>query len=205
MPAEGARAWKILPLGPADLDAVVALHVRLIDDSVFSQFGPRLLETIYRGGVGSRSAAGYVCRGPDRGIVGFVFGAKDTKRLFRDILAGQWPALAWRVAGSLLRHPGLLRHLGEIPSYFGKAGEDAGAAELLFIAVEPPLRGEGIARALVGAALEAFSAEGIRRVAVTVSEGNAAPGRLLEGFGFRRSRSFDFLGRKRALFLAELP
>ncbi|MDD5629163.1 MAG: GNAT family N-acetyltransferase [Elusimicrobia bacterium] len=192
-------------MAPADLDAVVGLHERLIEDSAFSRFGPGVLKAVYRGGLASPSGAGWVCPGPGGGIVGFVFGARDTRRLFRDILAGQWPALAWGAAAGLLRRPGLLRRLQEIPSYFGKAGESAGAAELLFIAVEPRQRGEGIAQALVGAALDAFSAEGIARVAVTVSEGNVAPGRLLEGFGFRRARSFEFLGRKRALFLAELP
>jgi ribosomal protein S18 acetylase RimI-like enzyme len=186
-----------------DVDAVVRLHARLIGDSVFARFGPGLLTAIYRGGLASPVGAGFAVDQPGLGLSGFIFAAKDSGRLFSDILRGQWPRLALDVAAGVLRRPALLRALAQVPAYFRRRGGGSASAELLFIAVDPQARRQGQAEALVSLALDRLREQGARQVHVTLDEGNRAPEALLEKFGFRRVAAFEFLGKNRILMRSE--
>ena len=63
----------------------------------------------------------------------------------------------------------------------------AGEAELLRIAVDPARRGEGLAKALLGAAEAELAALGIQELHLEVRVSNAAARRLYEAGGWRET------------------
>lgn len=66
----------------------------------------------------------------------------------------------------------------------------ADEAEILNLAVEPESRRRGLAGALLGAALEAAHAAGVKRLFLEVRESNA------EGIAFYQRHGFDLDGRR---------
>lgn len=93
-----------------------------------------------------------------------------------------WDAAAFR---ALLAGPGV----------YGFRAEDglilcrvvAGEMEVLTLAVAPAARRRGLAKALVGAALEAARSAGAQAAFLEVAEDNAPAAALYAGLGFRRS------------------
>lgn len=73
-----------------------------------------------------------------------------------------------------------------------RAAADEG--ELLNVAVQSEHRGRGIARALVGAALDRLAAAGVGSVYLEVRESNRTARLLYEGLGFRE------VGRRRGYY-----
>ena len=80
------------------------------------------------------------------------------------------------------------------------AGHDGRRAHLYHVAVSPQCRRQGIARALVEAAIDALQREGIRKVATVAFETNTDGNRFWESMGF--TVRHDLVYRDKAL---ELP
>ena len=70
----------------------------------------------------------------------------------------------------------------------------AGEAEILTVGVRPELRGAGVGRRLLDAALETARAEGAESVFLEVAEDNPAARRLYAGGGFEE------VGRRRGYY-----
>jgi [ribosomal protein S18]-alanine N-acetyltransferase len=95
---------------------------------------------------------------------------------------------AWSAAsiGALLAGPGafgLIASVDDEPGGFILVRPAADEAEILSLGVLPALRRQGLARALLTAALARLSEAGIRRLLLEVAEDNVAARRLYQGAG----------------------
>lgn len=120
----------------------------------------------------------------------------------RPAVAADAPALAevhaaafgrgWRDddLAALLAAPGALALLAEARGSgavlgFALARSAAEEAELLTLAVRPPARRRGLARALMAALLDALAGGSVETLFLEVGEDNAAARALYDGLGFR--------------------
>ena len=86
-----------------------------------------------------------------------------------------WPAHLWIAADD-----------DTIGGYaLGAKSSRAGEGWLLSLAVEPRMRGQGLAVALMDALVASFAEAGITRIVLTVTPDNVAATRLYERLGFR--------------------
>lgn len=161
----------------ADTRHAAALHVAHIPDGFLATLGPRFLTRLYRRVAASPDGFLLVaCH--DGGPVGFLAGATDVGRLYRQFLVRDGVGAAVGSAPRLLRAaPRALETLR-----YGADATAAGAAqgrsievELLALAVDVPWRRRGVGGALVEAFVEraATSDAGAARVVVGAANGPA--------------------------------
>lgn len=98
---------------------------------------------------------------------------------------------------SLLALPGTFALLGALegePAGFVLVRSDGTEAEVLTIAVAPEQRRRGVARRLLGAALDRLGSEGTQRLVLDVAEDNSAARALYAALDFRE------VGRRRRYY-----
>jgi [ribosomal protein S18]-alanine N-acetyltransferase len=98
---------------------------------------------------------------------------------------------------SLLRHRhrfGWLAQVGDVPAGYILVQAIAGEAEILSLAVRPPMQGRGIGRKLTERALDEVHKHGARRLLLEVAASNERAIALYNSLGFRP------IGRRRAYY-----
>lgn len=167
----------------SDLDRVVALHALRIDEGFLPSLGRPFLRRLYRRVMRSRDAFVLVAdRSPQNGgpAFGFVAGAADLSALYRRFVVRDGvPAgivSAPRLAKSIPRALETLRY----PDATG----DLPPAEILAVAVDELVSGEGIGAALMAAATKRFRMMGVTRAKVVTAAGNEAALRMYQKAGF---------------------
>ncbi|MCP3977874.1 MAG: GNAT family N-acetyltransferase [bacterium] len=160
----------VRPMRAADAEHVARCHVEQIPTGFLSSLGRRFLTHLYRAMHGSRDAILFVAVDRDERVVGFACGAEDVSRLYRSILLRR----GWLYAILLLRHatsPSTLRRMLETLSHPRRVDRRLPDAELLSIALEPELRGTGVADDLLAAVTREFHRRGRKSCRVLVGAG----------------------------------
>jgi ribosomal protein S18 acetylase RimI-like enzyme len=167
----------------SDLDRVVALHTLRIDEGFLPSLGRPFLHRLYRRVMRSRDAFVLVAdRDPRHGgpAFGFVAGAADLSALYRRFVVRDGvPAgivAAPRLASSIPRALETLRY----PDATG----DLPPAEILAVAVDELVAGEGVGAALMAGACKRFTMMGVTRAKVVTAAGNEAALRMYQKAGF---------------------
>nr|CAX69020.1 hypothetical protein with GCN5-related N-acetyltransferase domain [uncultured bacterium] len=176
----------IVPMTAEHLEQVAALHTRHVK-SLLADLGPRLCRAFYATALRSPNCLGFV--DVEGGHVrGFALGALDNSRLFTD----------WRLRLKLLRalvgKPALITRI-----LFHLKGDLAPAPEILYEAVDPSFRRQGIATALTLALVEGFRARGVAHYEIRVDKTNQANLARHCKLGARIVREFDEDGIARYL------
>jgi ribosomal protein S18 acetylase RimI-like enzyme len=184
----------VVPLRPTrpavvdDATSIARLHMDRIPQGFLPTLGFRALRRLYRHLVNSDHAFVLVAD-DDEGVVGYVAVAEDTHRVYREFLRHDGVVAALVAAPAALRAP---RRVWETVRYGGRADhEGLPAAEILAIAVSERVRGEGVARRLVDAALEELRLRQIDTARVVTATGNIRARRLYERAGFRRQQFIE--------------
>lgn len=152
----------------ADLDTIVAIHMRAFPGSFLTRLGHPFLSEMYQWFL-KRAEGRLLVAEVDGTIAGFVAGALCPESFFRKLLLTRWFAFAWASAGAALRQPqtviprllSALQYRGERPPRMIRA------ALLSSIAVEPHASGLGIGTSLITAYCEEASQRGLRYVYLT--------------------------------------
>jgi ribosomal protein S18 acetylase RimI-like enzyme len=164
-----------------DVPAVAELHTSRLPQGFLPTLGSRPLERLYRHLV--ESALGFVLVTDDtEGVIGFVAGAEDTRRLYRAFFRRHGVPAALLAAPAAIRAP---RKVWETIRYGSSGHGDLPPAEVLAVAVVERARGTGVATNLLAAALDEFRRRGIAAVRVVTAAGNVQALRLYEQAGFR--------------------
>ncbi len=183
-----------------DIDAVVALHLEVLDMEFLSRFGPRFLRAYYRAWITTPGAVALVAL-EDGVVVGGLLGASDPTRHVRAMVSDHGFTLALHQAGAALRDPRLARDLVVtraaryargltrlITSRWRRpASAVAGGpviGEITHVLVARRAQGHGAGRALVEAALEEIRATGVRSVEL-VTPPDLAARHFYERLGWR--------------------
>ena len=178
---------EIRPAARGDLPAIAELHKRMIGSGFLSTLGSGFLALLYRAMLDSPECRVFVAVS-EGDVVGFIAGARDTGRFYRQFIRRHFIEAAWRVLSSLLRR-GALRRVYEILRYGDT--EPRAAAELLSMAVAPRARRRGVGLGLVRELLDWAMQSGISSMKVVVAVDNASATKLYKRSGFVDGRMIE--------------
>ncbi len=206
-PVDAAVLAAIRPMEPRDAAAVARLHHAAMGTSLWARLGPLFLERLYGGLVHNPRLLAFVYEEDGR-VRGFIAGATDASRLFREVLMRAAPSLLLPALLGVLRDPALLIPLLTTPMYFirSRVAPDLGSvsAESMFCSFEPDLRGRRIAGHINKVLFDDLLHRGHERVKVTTEVDNHEAVRQLESWGFERHGWFRFYGKDMAVFILDL-
>lgn len=175
----------------ADLDPLVSLHMRYLSsgESLASAFGAGYVRSAYRWLLGDPGSMVLVARHGDA-ILGYTSLATGpySGRMLRHGAAQA--ALGALRNPAVLAHPDLRARIVRAFRPRGATGDEAianaeGTAHVAFTVVAAEARGQGVARALKAASIEACRAAGSSGIVTAVHAGNEASERLNLNAGFR--------------------
>lgn len=149
----------IVPISESHLPQVVELHVRHVK-SMLADLGPSFCRAFYQHAVQSPNCLGYVDL--ERGNVrGFILGALDNSTLF-----SAWPLRLKLLLALAIRPVLWSRFLFHLTAHFSPA------PEILYEAVDPAWRRQGIATRLTLALADAYRTRGITRYEIRIDRDN---------------------------------
>lgn len=170
-------------------DEAAELHIMSIHHGVLPDLGRDFLSRLYREISRTPESGVWVAMDSNR-VVGFVAGCADPRRCFRTVLTRAAFPLA-RLAGRSLLSRSVLGRLPTILRYPFRQVDPSMldsemiSAELLAIAVDPHVRGEGIGSRLVEVFEESLSSWGVRgRYCVATNVEEDVSNRFYERAGF---------------------
>ena len=126
-------------------------------------------------------------------VVGFVLATSDAQRLVSDLLS----RLPGTLMASLVRAPGRTRDTLRL--FRGGLRRSGATAEILALTLEPGWRGRGLARDLVGEALEELRRRGVEEVWAAVPAQAAQALKPLHRCGFQRDPQAPAAGDRTVL------
>jgi ribosomal protein S18 acetylase RimI-like enzyme len=178
----------IRPLQPKHAAAVAKLHMEGINTGFLSSLGGAFLRQLYTAIPQCPCGFGFVWEENDGTTLGFIACTENTGRLYRQALLRRGLPMAMPLAKHALR-PSVVGRMIQTLRYPGQIGDDLPAAEVLAIAVDAAARSKGIGKALMDAAIMAFSRRGIPKVKVAVWAENDAANQYYRRCGFALARS----------------
>lgn len=190
----------IRPASDADLDIIVHLYIDYMFDSYLLNLGHnfvrRYLEIILQ----SKNCISLAAE--DKGIVGFIMGALNNRKLFMELI------LDWKLFLCYLRQlfirPACFFQTLELIFYPFKVYIRKIKAELLFISIHPRARRKKIATNLITSVLDIMKQNKIEKVKVSTTKANDAVNILLRKMGFKREKTFSLFKKSMYLYSYEL-
>lgn len=182
---------------------VAALHCRALP-GLLSTLGATAAAAFYEGYLASPRCVAFV-DARDGVVRGFVLGSRDPEGLRRDALRANTFGILRGVAASVLRRPGLLRHLVSGVGGLSAGGFDPRAPELTYIAVREDARGAGVGSALLAAFHSALRGQGVGRYELSVEADNQEAVAFYEARGLRQAGSYRQFGTTYCRYALELP
>jgi ribosomal protein S18 acetylase RimI-like enzyme len=187
-------------LASEHVNGVAALHDTELT-GLLAQLGPRATQAYYSACAALPSAIGFVAVS-DKHIDGFVLGTLSHPKLRREVTRSNPIGVAYGVLEGVLQNPSLIKHL---LSFNGKQRQyDAEAPELIYFAVAPSRRGQGVGAMLVTAFSDAMRAAGRSRYELSVDAENQKATVFYERMGFKRIGEYTEFGRRHLRYAMQL-
>ena len=176
----------IVSLDKGDSPRIAQIHKEALAGDFLPSLGINFLEVFYEGVLKRPGIYAFGWKEKD-GVVGFVLGAKDSGRFFKDAIKSQFFRLFLLASLQIIRRPIIVKKIIETFLYPNK---DVGPkAELVVIAVSKKHQGSGIGKKLVTALEGAFKNTKIKEYKLTVHADKKAVG-FYEHLGYFRISSF---------------
>lgn len=190
---QGPQGLTVRPMIPADVPAVVDVHLRAFPGFFLSFLGPRFLREFYRSFLRDPRGVAFVAEETATSrILGVAAGPLSPDGFFRSLLARRWWAFFMASVGPLVRNPGILPRLARAVSYRGEPPAGLKRALLSTIAVAPELQRRGIGLSLIGVWSEAVRAQGAPGCYLTTDAVSNDPvNRFYERAGWTRARTLE--------------
>lgn len=173
----------VRPATVADLPRVAELHAQRISEGFLSSLGLPFLRRLYARVLGSPDS--FILVNGDQlvapsGVNGFVAGVEDLSALYRRFVLRDGIAAGLRAAPRLIAAVPRVIETLRYPSTTAALPD----SEILAVAVAANAAGQGIGRALVGAATAEFIRRGTSSAKVVTTADNAAALAMYRGCGF---------------------
>jgi len=182
-----------------NIDSIMELFTRYIDNSFFAGLGKSFLRTFLKALIQSTYALNFVYAIDSR-VVGFICSTYNCSSFFKEIFIKKGFALLTVVLSSILKKPTILKELWGGLLYARRTMGDSTKAEFLFIAIEPDFRLQGVATQFINHTLMEMKKRGIQKVRVSTDQSNMAVNRLLQKLSFELMGSFRLFGKRMYLY-----
>jgi ribosomal protein S18 acetylase RimI-like enzyme len=184
-------AFRIDPMSPADIPAVVGLQIAFLDGSIVTQLGSGFLTRFHALALAHESSRAFVARDWDDSIIGFALGSVDVQgfnkytkpRVMTSLIRSILSPARIRLVGSLARMVTEGEPYPPIP------------AELLLLVVDPRARRRGVGGRLLDAMEGAFAVQRIPRYRVAVRSHLDAARAFYSALAFEHEQDRLVLGR----------
>ncbi len=157
-------AVAIRPMSPADVPAVVAVHLAAFPRFFLSELGPGFLGELYRGFLRDGGLALVAEDDGSDGLFGIVAGTCQPEGFFRRLLRRRWWAFGLAALPLVMRRPGALLRVLRALRYRGDGFPGAQGALLSTVCVDPRRQRGGVGTALVSAFVRRAAAQGAGQV-----------------------------------------
>jgi ribosomal protein S18 acetylase RimI-like enzyme len=175
---------------PADLDAVVQVHLSSFSRFFLSSMGAAFLREFYGAAMLDKSSIALVFQ-DDGAPAGFAVGTMQPEGFYGTIARKHWHRLLLGSLMPILKKPQIALGMARRLSMMGQTRYHPGEALLMSIAVEPARQGAGIGKRLVEEFLSAARQRGAISVCLTTDElNNEGANQFYVRSGFNRLRSF---------------
>lgn len=189
----------IRPFRRGDAAAAARLHMAYVSEGLLPSLGEEGLRVLYEAMAESPLALVLVVEREGR-VGGLLCATPDPVQLLSDILSRRFLYLVGRGLGVALRRPGEL-----VALYRRLRARPEQAGEILWVALEPDLRGLNLGRRLVAQATHELARRGVGLVLATLPEDLAGARGMLEANDFTPRRSLSGAGRKWLVLGRTLP
>ena len=162
---------------------VAMLHRTGIETGFLSSLGLRFLKQLYAAIPSCPAGFGYVWQEPDGRVLGFVACAESTGRLYKQALLRRGILMALPLIRFIFRLS-VLKRIWETLRYPSQTAKDLPQAEVMSIMVSEEIRGKGVGKALMKAAMDEFANRRLRQVRVSVGAGNEPANKFYQRCGF---------------------
>lgn len=182
-----------------DIYRIIELYCLYMEDSFLVRFGKGFLKQLFEGIIVSKHGLCFVYE-DDSKVRGFIAGTSHLSKFFRDIFFRKGHILLVKLLPEIIKYPLVIGYITESFSYSTKTNVKNVNSELLFIAVEPGCRKEGVAKKLVDSALRSIYDKGMSKVKVTILKTNKIVNNFLKNYGVHLEREFKFYGKDMILY-----
>jgi ribosomal protein S18 acetylase RimI-like enzyme len=180
----------IRDMRPADIPAVVEIHLESFSGFFLSFLGPRVLQRLYEG-IRDDPRGLVLVSESAVGIDGFVAGVTDQSDFYRRLIKKRALRFALASLGAVIRRPLIIPRLFRALGQSRLSERSAAKASLMSIAVRPGASGKGAGQDLVSAFSAALAARGVREYCLTTDrDDNDRVNRFYMRMGFRLVGTF---------------
>lgn len=180
----------IRDMRPADIPAVVEIHLESFSGFFLSFLGPRFLQLLYEG-IRDDPRGLVLVSESAVGIDGFVAGVTDQSDFYRRLIKKRALRFALASLGAVIRRPLIIPRLFRALGQSRLSERSAAKASLMSIAVRPGASGKGAGQDLVSAFSAALAARGVREYCLTTDrDDNDRVNRFYMRMGFRLVGTF---------------
>lgn len=176
MTTDGVRLARV-----EDAPRLAELHCTRISEGFLASLGPRFLARLYRRVVRSRDAFAVVVERDDA-VVGFCAAASDVRRFYLEFLVRDGVFAALSAPLQIVRATPRVVETLRYPAATG----DLPHAEVLAVATDAGVAGQGLGGALVRAATDRLQTRGCPEVKVVLGATNERAQRMYARGGFVR-------------------
>ncbi len=183
---------------------LASLHKKGLPPGFLSQLGPRFLAYLYKSIAASHYGIVLVAVEPSGRIIGFVSGATDIGKIYRQIALRR----GWLMIWLLLRFVfsvSMCRRILETILYPCRVEREHPKAELLSIVVDPCLHGSGVAGKLVRGLVQEFERRGCMAFKVLVNAQLDRANAFYRKEGFRLVDQVQSHGSPSNIYLFSIP
>jgi ribosomal protein S18 acetylase RimI-like enzyme len=183
-----------------DLESIHYLYARYMPDSYLYKLGDSFIKSYLAVILGSKNCAGFIAE--EKNAAGFIIAALNRERLSAELLSSA--KFLFSCVAQALTHPVIFLKSISLVFYLINRNAYGIDSELLFIAIDPDYRREGLGSDLVKKSLNFMKENGIKNVRVSTVAGNKAAGELLIKLGFKLQKTFKLLGKVTYLYAYEI-
>lgn len=187
---------------PSDIADLARIHVACLPADFLPSLGTGFMEKqYYPAALASTNAVTLMARDGEK-AVGFVTVARDSNAFSRDVMRGRIVALACHAILRALRQPSHLLLSAQVLFAARRQNSYEASGEIVFIAVMPASRGQGVGRLLIAAAMAFLQNTAAPRCRTKTLAGNLNVIGLYQSLGWEIVDRFALIGNDYVMLLS---
>ena len=185
------RILKVQKLSQSELERIVNLHYKILDESFLNNFGKNFLKVVYLTIVPSKTNITILTKEGEN-VIGFLVATKNGDEFNQEVIQKNFLKLSWEILKSSFLRPSLITRV--IQWKFKPAHQNKIKPELQFIAIDPRYQGQGIGTKMLKMLSQEFKKDGINQYRVGTKAQNELSNAFYQKLGFKEFYKNSFFG-----------